>query len=161
MCGGRVVVLGSKTNLTLRVIDWQEKKPDTNQWSTSVRSKGKRTKLNAWVFPSFLLWPQLVNLEFWHRDFQELDLAREFKFLDIVTWALIVQGDLRHPGIEFATTAKWRRREAKHQLSKRPLSDETAGLMENGGQCSTCRNVVSPEENGRGRFRQAAKLDLL
>ena len=158
MCGGRVVVLGSKTNLTLRVIDWQEKKPDTNQWSTSVRSKGKRTKLNAWVFPSFLLWPQLVNLEFWHRDFQELDLAREFKFLDIVTWALI--WDTLEQNLQQLLSDEGRR-EAKHQLSKRPLSDETAGLMENGGQCSTCRNVVSPEENGRGRFRQAAKLDLL
>ena len=49
---------------------------------------------------------------------------------------------------------------AKHQLSKRPLSDETAGLMENGGQCRNV-DVRVVAENGRGRFRQAAKLDLL
>ena len=49
-------VVEGKTNLTLRVIDWQEKKPDTNQWSTSVRSKEANVQnwtLELSVFPTF------------------------------------------------------------------------------------------------------------
>ena len=40
---------GGKTNLTLRVIDWQEKKQDTNQWS-------KRANVQNWTtVPSHFL----------------------------------------------------------------------------------------------------------
>lgn len=59
------VVEEGKTNLTLRVIDWQEKKPDTNQWSTSVRSKEANVQnwtLELSVFPTFFFLSVLVNL---------------------------------------------------------------------------------------------------
>ena len=68
------VVEEGKTNLTLRVIDWQEKKPDTNQWSTSVRSKEANVQnwtLELSVFPTFFSFRSLSTFTFWHQNFQD------------------------------------------------------------------------------------------
>ena len=71
---------GGKTNLTLRVIDWQEKKQDTNHWS-------KRANVQNWTtVPSHFL-PILCFLfdisglaAFWDVDLSKLyvEISKEY-----------------------------------------------------------------------------------